>query len=177
MNINFLKKIVYNFYYMMFLFTDRKKNPVESNKIAENFLKYNNNLVEKELENKKIKKILILLPHCIQKYLCPYKVTSNIENCHDCGQCVISDLLQLKKEYPVEIKIATGGTLARKHIKETRPNLVIAVACKRDLMSGIHDAFPVKVIGVFNKILNEPCVNTTVSIEEIRKVLKNFYKI
>ena len=54
---------------------------------------------------------------------------------------------------------------------------MIAVACKRDLMSGIHDAFPVRVIGVFNKILNEPCVNTTVSIEEIRRVLKNFYKI
>lgn len=177
MNINFLKKIVYNFYYMMFLFTDRKKNPVESNKIAEKFLKYNNNLVEKELENKKIKKILILLPHCIQKYLCPYKVTSNIENCHDCGQCVISDLLRLKKNYPVEIKVATGGTLARKHIKEIKPNLVIAVACKRDLMSGIHDAFPVKVIGVFNKILNEPCVNTTVSIDEIKSILEKFYKI
>ena len=120
---------------------------------------------------------MILLPHCIQKYVCPYKVTSDIDNCRSCGQCVISDLLQLKKEYPVEIKIATGGTLARKHIKEIKPNLVIAVACKRDLMSGIHDAFPVRVIGVFNKILNEPCVNTTVSIEEIRRVLKNFYKI
>ena len=67
--------------------------------------------------------------------------------------------------------------MARKHIKEIKPSLVIAVACKRDLMSGIHDAFPVRVIGVFNKILNEPCVNTTVSIEEIRRVLKNFYKI
>ena len=144
-----------------------KKNPVEKNEIAEKFLEYNNKIVEKELKNREIKKTLILLPHCVQKYVCPYKVTSDIENCRNCGQCVISDLLQLKKEYPVEIKIATGGTLARKHIKETRPNLVIAVACKRDLMSGIHDAFPVKVIGVFNKILNEPCVNTTVSIEEI----------
>ena len=177
MNINFFRKIVYDFYYMLFLFTDRKKNPVEKNEIAEKFLEYNNRIVEKELKDREIKKTLILLPHCIQKYVCPYKVTSDIENCRNCGQCVISDLLQLKKEYPVEIKIATGGTLARKHIKEIRPNLVIAVACKRDLMSGIHDAFPVKVIGVFNKILNEPCVNTTVSIEKIRKVLKNFYKI
>lgn len=154
-----------------------EKNPVKKNEIAEKFLEYNNKRVEKELKNKEIKKTLILLPHCIQKYACPYKVTSDIENCRNCGQCVISDLLELKKEYPVEIKIATGGTLARKHIKEIRPNLVIAVACKRDLMSGIHDAFPVKVIGIFNKILNEPCINTTVSIEKIRRVLKNFYKI
>ena len=50
------------------------------------------------------------------------------------------------------LKIATGGTLARKYVKDLRPDLIIAVACKRDLISGIKDAEPFLVYGVFNKI-------------------------
>lgn len=153
-----------------------KKGEVETNDVAVKFLDSNNKKVMASLKGKDIKKLLILLPHCVQKYTCPYKVTSNIENCRNCGQCVIGELLSMKKEFPIEIRIATGGTLARKHIKELKPDLVAAVACKRDLMSGIHDAFPVKVYGIFNKIINEPCVDTTVSGEKIRSFLKEIYK-
>lgn len=176
MSSNFFRKMVYDFYYLLFLFVDRKKREVETNDVAVKFLDYNNKKVMASLKGKDIKKLLILLPHCVQKYTCPYKVTSNIENCKNCGQCVIGELLNMKKDFPIEIRIATGGTLARKHIKELRPDLVAAVACKRDLMSGIHDAFPVKVYGIFNKIVNEPCVNTTVSGEKIRSFLKEVYK-
>ncbi|WP_294663007.1 DUF116 domain-containing protein [uncultured Fusobacterium sp.] len=172
MSSNFFRKIVYDFYYLLFLFVDRKKKEIEINNIAVKFLNYNNKKVMASLKEKDIKKLLILLPHCVQKY----KVTSNIENCKNCGQCVIGELLSMKKEFPIEVRIATGGTLARKHIKELKPDLVAAVACKRDLMSGIHDAFPVKVYGIFNKILNEPCINTTVSSEKIRSFLKEIYK-
>ena len=165
MSSNFFRKMVYDFYYLLFLFVDRKKREVETNDVAVKFLDSNNKKVMASLKGKDIKKLLILLPHCVQKYTCPYKVTSNIENCRN---CVIGELLSMKKEFPIEIRIATGGTLARKHIKELKPDLVAAVACKRDLMSGIHDAFPVKVYGIFNKIINEPCVDTTVSGEKIR---------
>lgn len=176
MSSNFFRKAVYDFYYLLFLFVDRKKSPVEGNRIAERFLEYNNRKVMNSLKGKSVKKLLILLPHCVQKYTCPYKVTSNIENCRECGQCVIGELLNMKKKYPIDVRIATGGTLARKHIKELRPDLVAAVACKRDLMSGIHDAFPVKVYGIFNKIVNEPCVDTTVSTERIRSFLEKIYR-
>ena len=176
MKYNFFKKVVYDFYYILFLIKDRKKSELESNSIANKFLDYNNNSVMNSLKRKEIKRLLILLPHCVQKYTCPYKVTSNIENCKNCGQCVIGELLNMKKEFPIDVRIATGGTLARKHIKELKPDLVVAVACKRDLMSGIHDAFPVKIYGIFNKIVNEPCVDTTVSSEKIRSFLKEIYK-
>lgn len=176
MSSNFFRKVVYDLYYILFLIIDRKKNPVEGNKVAERFLEYNNKKVMQSLKGKTVNKLLILLPHCVQKYTCPYKVTSQIENCRECGQCVIGELLKMKKKYPIDVRIATGGTLARKHIKETRPDLVAAVACKRDLMSGIHDAFPVKVYGIFNKIVNEPCVDTTVSTEKIKRFLEEIYK-
>ena len=75
------------------------------------------------------------------------------------------------KYQDIEIKIATGGTLARKYVKEIKPNLIIAVACKRDLISGIKDAEPFLAYGVFNKIKGEPCINTTVVMEDIYKIL------
>ena len=49
--------------------------------------------------------------------------------------------------------------------------MVIAVACERDLVSGIYDAFPLRVFGVFNDRVNGPCVNTDVSIEQIKETL------
>lgn len=171
----FLTKLRYELFYVRFVLSERKKKPKEFNSIADKFLKYNNDRVFKKIEKKKISKVLILLPHCIQKYSCPFKITSSIENCKKCGQCVVGDFLHIKSKFPVEVKIATGGTLARKHIKDSRPDIVIAVACKRDLVAGIHDAFPVNVLGVFNEIPNEPCIDTTVSIKKIEEYLNKIF--
>ncbi len=172
---NFFTKLVYEFYYVAFAFSERKKKQKDANSIANKFLKYNNERVLKNIKGKKIDKVLILLPHCLQKYTCPLKITSTIENCKNCGQCVIGDFLNIQSEFPVSVKIATGGTLARKHIKDIRPDLVMAVACKRDLVSGIHDAYPVNVYGIFNEIPNEPCIDTTVSMQKVREFLKSIF--
>ncbi|WP_294703448.1 DUF116 domain-containing protein [uncultured Fusobacterium sp.] len=172
---NFLTKFIYEIYYILFVISERKKDQKEKNNIANKFLIYNNNRVLKSLKNKKINKVLILLPHCLQKYSCPFKITSNIENCKSCGQCVIGDFLNIQKSFPVEVKVATGGTLARKHIKSICPDLVMAVACKRDLVSGIHDAYPVNVYGIFNEIQNEPCIDTTVSINKVKEFLEKIF--
>ena len=172
---NFFTKIVYEFYYLSFFLSERKKKQKERSNIANKFLKYNNERVLKNIKNKKINKVLILLPHCLQKYSCPLKITSSIENCKKCGQCVIGDFLKIKSEFPVEVKADTRSEPARNHIKDTRPDLVMAVACKRDLVSGIHDAYPVNVYGIFNEIPNEPCIDTTVSIQKVREFLKEIF--
>lgn len=118
--------------------------------------------------------ILILLPHCIQKYDCRYKVTSEIDNCRRCGQCDIDDLLQLKDKYGCHLAVATGGTLARKLIKELRPKAIVAVACERDLTSGIQDTYPLPVRGVTNIRPEGPCVNTLVDVDKVEKAILEF---
>lgn len=172
--INFyILKLIYEIYYLRFLISERLSKDLVSSEVANNFIKFNNKKVLKKIKDKKLKRVSILLPHCIQKYSCNLKITNNIDNCKECGLCDISEFLKIKKEYKnVSIKVATGGTLARMYLKEYRPDLVIAVACKRDLMSGIHDSFPIPVYGVFNEIKNSPCIDTKVSTEKIRKVLR-----
>ena len=71
---------------------------------------------------------------------------------------------------------ATGGTLARQFVKTIMPKAIIAVACERDLTSGIQDVFPLPVIGVLNERPFGPCFNTRVDISKVEDTIKYFLK-
>ncbi|MGL5088611.1 MAG: DUF116 domain-containing protein [Cetobacterium sp.] len=166
-------KIVYELKYFVYLLEEFKNKNLNDNNNAKKFINFNNKRVLNIIKKNEIKKIAILLPHCIQKYNCNLKITNNVENCKKCGLCDISEIIKLKDEFSmIDVKVATGGTLARIYLKEYRPNLVIAVACKRDLTSGIRDSFPIPVYGIFNKIIKGPCKDTVVDVNEIRRVLR-----
>lgn len=136
----------------------------------------NNLLVKSNTKKTDRDNILILLPHCLQNDKCDIKITNNIENCKACGKCDIGDILKLKQKYGINIVVATGGTLAREWIKKTRPSFIIAVACERDLSSGINDVKHIPVMGVLNDRPNGPCFNTKIDIEKIDEAIKLFLK-
>jgi hypothetical protein len=147
---------------------------IPKNEIRKVYIKLNNEYIYSKKFNLKAEDILILIPHCIQKSSCKLRVTTEIKNCKSCGLCNVGDLLALQDKYNVNICIATGGTLARKKIIESKPKAVIAVACERDLTSGVQDAKQVPVLGVFNKRPNGPCVDTKIEIKEVENAIKFF---
>ena len=140
--------------------------------IRQSFVAMNNSLVESQKLSIKPDRILILLPHCLQLFDCDIKVTGGIEKCARCGRCDISGLAGLAEKFDIAISVATGGTLARKVIVEKRPKLVIAVACERDLTSGIKDCYPLPVIGILNDRPFGPCFNTKVDVAKIDQALQ-----
>ena len=144
---------------------------IPKNDIRRVFVKLNNSYIYSNTYNFDIKDILILIPHCIQKNSCKLKVTNKIENCVQCGLCNVSDLVKLKEKTGINIVIATGGTLARKMIIENKPKAAIAVACERDLTSGIQDMSHIPVLGIFNKRPNGPCVDTFIDIHEVENAI------
>lgn len=117
-------------------------------------------------------KLLVITPHCLQLASCPHKITRDPSNCKRCGRCNISDLVKLSEELGFIFFVATGGTLARQIVKKNRPQAVLAIACERDLMSGIQDVYPLPAVGVLNLRPNGPCYNTKVDIEEVKKTLQ-----
>ena len=117
------------------------------------------------------KKLLVLSPHCLQLSTCPHKITRDPNNCKRCGGCNIGDLMKLSEELGFTFFVATGGTLARQVVQKLRPQAVLAIACERDLMSGIQDVYPLPAVGVLNIRPNGPCNNTRVDIDEVRRVL------
>ncbi len=122
------------------------------------------------------KKLLVLSPHCLQLSSCPHKITRDPNNCKRCGRCNVGDLMKLSDELGFTFFVATGGTLARQVVKKIRPQAVLAIACERDLMSGIQDVYPLPAVGVLNIRPNGPCNNTRVDMDEVRRVLKNITK-
>lgn len=144
---------------------------IDKNRIIRSFIIINNELVFNSVAGKELSKILILLPHCIQLEDCELKITKNINTCKMCGKCDIKGLVEVAEQYKLDINVATGGTIARRIVKEKRPELILAVACERDLLSGVQDTHPLPVIGVLNDRPFGPCINTKVSIELIESVL------
>ena len=116
-------------------------------------------------------KLLVLVPHCLQLATCPHKITRDPNNCKRCGGCNIGDLMKLSQELGFVFFVATGGTLARQVVINNRPQAVLAIACERDLMSGIQDVYPLPAVGVLNIRPNGPCYNTRVDMDEVRKTL------
>lgn len=150
---------------------------ISKNEMRKIYVKLNNSYIYSQEYNLSNEDILILIPHCVQKNSCKFKVTTNINNCAECGKCNIGNLVSLKEKLNVKIFVATGGTLARKIIIENKPKAVIAVACERDLTSGVQDVKKIPVLGVFNKRPNGPCVDTSIDIKEVEEAINFFTKI
>ena len=76
----------------------------------------------------------------------------------------------------LKLDVANGGTLARKKVASFRPDGIVAVACERDLTSGILDTYPIPVYGVLNDRPNGPCVNTCVDLKLVEEGIAFFRK-
>jgi hypothetical protein len=143
-------------------------------KTRRSFVVINNQLVLAEAGKVGPEKILLLLPHCLQNHECPVRIVWNVENCKACGKCKIKDLVALAGKYGLSAAVATGGTLARKIVVEKRPKVILAVACERDLTSGIQDTYPIPVFGIFNRRPFGPCFDTDVDLDLVENGIITF---
>jgi hypothetical protein len=142
--------------------------------VQASFIKVNNELVKGEGHRYPPHKILLLMPHCIQNSRCQYRLTYDIDNCKRCGLCSLAGLLDLRDKYGINLAIATGGTIARRIVVQHRPKLIIAVACERDLASGIQDTYPIPVYGILNSRPFGPCLDTTLSLKQVEWAIGEF---
>lgn len=149
---------------------------VEKDRLVRAFVNMNNDIVRDLMRSSRPEKLLVLLPHCLQLDDCALKLTNDIGRCVGCGRCDIKELVELAERYNLAINVATGGTVARRIVKETKPDVILAVACERDLLSGIQDTYPLPVIGFCNRRPNGECRSTRVNVELIEDEIKNIYK-
>lgn len=144
---------------------------ITQEKIQRSFIEVNNQLVRARSLKLQEKELLILLPHCLQNDSCTYKITRNVHNCRRCGKCQLPEIIDMASGCGIRVEVVTGGTLARRALKEYKPRAVIAVACERDLSSGILDSFPLPVLGLLNERPQGPCFNTRVDLRALREAI------
>jgi len=147
---------------------------VSRDEVQRSFIAINNQLVLAQHLQTTADKILLLMPHCLQFHDCQFRITGNVMHCKKCGQCPIKGLVEISEKYGVGLAVATGGTLARRIVVERRPRLIIAVACERDLSSGIYDSYPLPVYGILNHRPQGPCYDTLVNLARVEEALQTF---
>jgi hypothetical protein len=143
-------------------------------RVRSSFIEVNNQMIRASREQVRSDQVLVLVPHCLQNSECPHKITLDYNNCRRCGQCQVTDLISLRERYGVNLAFATGGTLARRFVQVYHPRAIIAVACDRDLASGIQDASPLPVLGVLNERPSGPCFNTRVNLRDVEEAIQFF---
>lgn len=149
---------------------------IDKEKTERSFIEVSNQLIRQRHIKVLPEQLLVITPHCLQEESCPHKITRNVKNCKKCGRCQIGALVTLSEELGFHFAVATGGTLSRQIIKNLRPKAVLAIACERDLTSGIQDIYPLPVIGVLNQRPCGPCNNTKVDVDIVTTSIKELLK-
>lgn len=149
---------------------------ISKEEIEDSYIKINNQMTVSAGNKFRPEEVLILAPHCLQNTTCPHKITIDVHNCHRCGTCSIDGLLTIAEDTGVNFVVASGGTFARKFAKEYNPKAIVAIACERDLTSGIKDMNMqrIPVVGVLNERPNGPCHNTSVQLCKVRQAIAYF---
>jgi hypothetical protein len=164
-------KVLYPLLMLVGAFMKSRKELLQSYVIS-----LNNWLIKTEPERYRTKRILLLLPHCLQISDCDVRITNDINNCKRCGRCEIKDLIQIAADNDLNLFVATGGNLARRIVSDVRPEAIVAVACERDLSSGISDSYPLPVLGISNERPCGPCRDTRVDLEKVKEAIQFFGK-
>ena len=100
--------------------------------------------------------LLILIPRCLSRE-------------------ALDGVLDIARRYGVSAFVATRGQLARRVIKERRPKAVVAVACERDMVSGLHDvAGRVPVLGLTMTLPNGPCRDAALDLPKMEEFVRKY---
>ncbi|HET7789820.1 MAG TPA: DUF116 domain-containing protein [Gemmatimonadales bacterium] len=98
--------------------------------------------------------LLVLIPRCLSK-------------------AALDGVLEIAGRYEVPVFVATRGQLARRVIRERRPRAVVAVACERDMMTGLRDvAGKLPVLGLTMRLPNGPCRDAALDLDEMERWVK-----
>ncbi len=152
----------------------RKFFSLTKEELQQSFIELNNYLISVKPFGLHPDKLMILLPQCMQNNNCRVRISGDISACRHCGNCQVGSIIDICNQYEVKAFIVTGGTLARRIIKQKRPQAVVAVACERELVDGIGDCYPLPVYAILNLRPHGPCVNTSATLDKLEKTIKHF---
>ncbi len=100
--------------------------------------------------------LLLLIPRCLSK-------------------SALDGVLAIAGKYEVPVFVATRGQLARRVIRERRPRAVVAVACERDMVSGLHDvAGKIPVLGLTMTLPSGPCKDAGLNLAQLEEWVRAY---
>ena len=102
--------------------------------------------------------MLILIPRCLSR-------------------AALDGVMDIAKRYDVATFVATRGAYARQAIRERRPKAVVAVACERDMISGLRDvAGRLPVLGLTMQLPNRPCKDASLDLVKMEQFVRKYLR-
>ena len=130
-----------------------KKFGIGRDRVSNSFIKVHNIVLKASSKYLSAERLLVLLPRCLER-------------------ATRSQVLEKLGAINAKTITAAGGEEARKAIQEYRPSVILAIACERDLISGLKDvADTIPVLALPNRRPQGPCKNTQLPIEELDAAL------
>jgi hypothetical protein len=127
---------------------------ISRDRVGNSFIKVHNLITKSFTGNLDTDRLLILLPRCLKRE------TRN-------------QIMNRVNGNDFKVVTAGGGEQAREAIRQYRPTFILALACERDLMSGILDvAEKIPVLAIPNKRPEGPCKNTDVYLDDLDETLR-----
>ena len=117
--------------------------------------------------------VLLLLPHCLQNHTCKELVKNDIRECKECGRCKMKELKALADKTGVPVCVASGGRVAQQRARDPIVEVVLAIACDRELAEGIRATFPKRVYAVSNEWPHGACRDTDVDVAKVEAALSD----
>ncbi len=115
-----------------------------------------NGLAERRRRSVGKGELLVLIPRCLSKE-------------------ALDGVLSIAGRYEVPVFVATRGQLARRVIRERRPRAVLAVACERDMTTGLRDvAGKLPVLGLTMQLPNGPCRDAMLDLDRMERWVKSW---
>ena len=137
-------------------------------------IEFNNERMLAKLAGKRLRKVLLLIPFCLQHRNCPHQVAWNLENCANCGRCAIGPLRELTRKRGMVMRVAIRSMFAPMFVRRGKPEAVLAVACQEELLAGLLRVHPVPCYCVLNARPEGPCKNTKVDLKTVEAAVKSF---
>lgn len=102
--------------------------------------------------------LLILIPRCLSR-------------------AALEGVMDIAKRHDVATFVATRGAYARQAIRERRPKAVVAVACERDMVSGLRDvAGRLPVLGLTMQLPNGPCKDASLDLVKMEEFVRKYLR-
>jgi hypothetical protein len=129
---------------------------ISTDRLTNSFMKVHNDLLGNVTRQVAAKRLMVLAPRCLTK---------------DNNRW----LRDLRDEYGFELVTVGGGSDARTKIRQIHPEVVLAIACERDLLSGFKEVNPhVPVIGFPNQRPEGPCKNTSLDRASLERTIQSY---
>lgn len=135
------------------------------------FCAWNNRRVRALFKARPTRRVLVLLPHCIQLSRCKLDILSDPILCRRCGLCPVGDCIEYANERCLELRISNRSHKAYLEVRDFKPDLVIGISCYTRLLKGIVKMPDVPCYAIPVSLPYGMCVDTQMDVSHLKAVL------